>query len=39
MGTSYWDYIRVEDLLRLQGGLDDDEDTLSNHEVVFITVP
>ena len=38
MGTSYWDYIRVEDLLRLQGGLDDNEADLTNHEVTFITV-
>ncbi len=38
MSTTYWDYIRVEDLLRLQGGLEDDESDLSNHEVVFITV-
>lgn len=38
MGTSYWDYIRVEDLLGLQGGLDDDDTELTNHEVTFITV-
>lgn len=38
MSTTYWDYIRVEDLLRLQGGLEHDESDLSNHEVVFITV-
>jgi len=38
MATNYWDYIRVEDLLRLQGGVDDDESTLSNHEVLFIVV-
>ncbi len=38
MATTYWDYIRVEDLLRLQGGLDDDENKLSDHEVVFIVV-
>ncbi len=38
MATTYWDYIDVERLLALQGGLDDDETSLSNHEVVFITV-
>lgn len=38
MGTSYWDYIRVEDLLKLQNGLDQDESDLSNHEVLFVTV-
>jgi len=35
---NYWDYIRVEDLLKLQGGEDADESKLTNHEVVFITV-
>lgn len=35
---NYWDYIRVEDLLRLQGGMTGDESKLSNHEVLFITV-
>lgn len=35
---NYWDYIRVEELLKLQGGKDGDESKLSNHEVVFITV-
>ncbi len=38
MATTYWDYIRVEELLRLQGGIDDDETKLSDHEVVFIVV-
>ena len=38
MPTSYWDYIRVEDLLALQSGLDKDEKRLSNHEVLFIAV-
>ncbi|MDP6539353.1 MAG: tryptophan 2,3-dioxygenase family protein [Planctomycetota bacterium] len=42
MGTdgplTYWDYIRVEDLLDLQGGVEDDEVDLANEEVVFITV-
>lgn len=36
--TTYWDYIRVEDLLGLQGGLDDDDSSLANDEVLFITV-
>lgn len=36
--TTYWDYIRVEDLLALQGGRDRDESRLSNEEVLFITV-
>lgn len=38
MATSYWDYIRVGDLLRLQGGRDDDEASLANEEVLFIVV-
>ncbi len=36
--TTYWDYIRVDDLLRLQNGLEDDDAKISNHEVLFITV-
>ncbi len=36
--TTYWDYIRVEDLLRLQSGIDGDEAALSNEEVLFIVV-
>lgn len=36
--TTYWDYIRVEDLLALQGGLDGDESKLANDEVLFIVV-
>lgn len=36
--ASYWDYIRVEDLLELQGGLERDEPGLANDEVLFITV-
>ena len=35
---NYWNYIRVEELLRLQGGTSGDESKLSNDEVVFITV-
>jgi len=36
--VNYWDYIRVEELLDLQGGVDHDEGPLSNDEVLFITV-
>lgn len=36
--TTYWDYIRVDDLLALQGGLEGDEASLSGDEVLFITV-
>ena len=36
--TTYWDYIKVEELLALQNGLATDEDELSNDEVLFITV-
>ena len=35
---NYWNYIRVEELLRLQGGIGDDESKLTNDEVLFITV-
>lgn len=35
---SYWDYLRVEDLLALQGGVEGDESKISNHEVLFIVV-
>jgi tryptophan 2,3-dioxygenase len=36
--TNYWEYIRVDELLALQGGLERDEDRLTNDEVLFITV-
>jgi tryptophan 2,3-dioxygenase len=36
--TTYWEYIRVEELLRLQGGLEDDDAGLSNDEVMFIGI-
>ncbi len=36
--TTYWDYIRVKELLALQGGLGDDDAALTQDEVVFITV-
>ena len=35
--VTYWDYIRIEDLLSLQQGLEPDGE-ISNHEVTFITV-
>ena len=36
--TTYWDYIHVEDLLSLQGGLPGETAPPSNDEVLFITV-
>lgn len=36
--TTYWDYIKVEQLLGLQAGLQDDEAALSNDEVMFIVI-
>lgn len=36
--TTYWDYIKVENLLSLQAGLGDDDDALENEEVLFITI-
>ena len=36
--TYYWDYIRVEELLALQSGLEADDRGLDNDEVLFITV-
>lgn len=35
---NYWDYIHVEDLLGLQGGVDGDEGKLANDEVLFVVV-
>jgi tryptophan 2,3-dioxygenase len=35
---NYWDFIRVEDLLALQGGRERDENQLGNDEVMFITI-
>src|SRR5689334_1744467 len=35
---NYWEYIRVEELLGLQGGFDDDESKVSNDEALFIVV-
>jgi tryptophan 2,3-dioxygenase len=36
--TTYWDYIQVESLLSLQGGLERDDAKITNDEVMFITV-
>lgn len=36
--TAYWDYIKVEELLSLQSGIDGDERALSNDEVMFIAI-
>ena len=36
--TVYWDYIRLEELLKLQTGIDPREDDLSNDEVMFIVI-
>ncbi|MCU0658805.1 MAG: tryptophan 2,3-dioxygenase family protein [Polyangiaceae bacterium] len=36
--VSYWDYIAVEPLLKLQGGVDGDEATVNNDELLFIVV-
>ena len=36
--TTYWDYIKVEELLALQTGREKAEDDLSNDEVMFITI-
>ncbi|MEZ6003105.1 MAG: tryptophan 2,3-dioxygenase family protein [Planctomycetota bacterium] len=36
--TYYWDYIQVDALLKLQGGLEGDDKAISGEEVMFITV-
>jgi tryptophan 2,3-dioxygenase len=36
--ANYWDYIRVEDLLQLQSGIDTSEANLTNDEVRFIVI-
>jgi len=38
VSTSYWNYIKVEELLAIQNGSAGDESELSNEEVLFITV-
>lgn len=35
---TYWDYLRIDELLSLQSGLSEDESTLANDEVMFITI-
>jgi tryptophan 2,3-dioxygenase len=35
---NYWEYIRVEELLELQGGIERDENKVSNDECLFIVV-
>lgn len=37
-GPTYWDYLRLDQLLSLQGGLEDDEDQLMSDELHFIVV-
>ncbi|MFO0601847.1 MAG: tryptophan 2,3-dioxygenase family protein [Polyangiales bacterium] len=36
--TAYWEYIKVEEILSLQGGLEPDDRGLANDEVMFITI-
>ena len=36
--VSYWDYVKVEELLSLQGGVDEDESTVTSDELLFIVV-
>jgi len=36
--VSYWEYLRLDELLALQGGVERDERALSNDEVLFISV-
>jgi tryptophan 2,3-dioxygenase len=36
--TAYWNYIKVEELLSLQSGLESSDEGLSNDEVLFIAV-
>ncbi|PCC69063.1 Tryptophan 2,3-dioxygenase holoenzyme [Nannocystis exedens] len=36
--TLYWDYIKLEELLSLQTGVEPDESELENDEVMFITI-
>ncbi|MFD1840128.1 hypothetical protein [Paracidovorax cattleyae] len=33
--VNYWDYIKVEELLALQGGLDERDEGLANDEIFF----
>ena len=36
--TAYWDYIKLEEMVALQGGLAGDDRELANDEVMFITI-
>jgi len=36
--TAYWEYIKVEEILSLQGGIAGDDSALANDEVMFITI-
>lgn len=36
--TTYWEYIKTEEILKLQGGLEESDENLGNDEVLFITV-
>lgn len=36
--TTYWDYLHLEDLLSLQGGLEGEPGAIDGEEVMFITV-
>jgi len=36
--VSYWEYLRLEELLALQGGVERDERALTNDEVLFVAV-
>lgn len=36
--TSYWNYLKLDPLLGLQGGIPENEDALDGEEVLFITV-
>ena len=36
--TAYWEYIKVEEILALQGGIAGDDRELANDEVMFITI-
>ncbi len=36
--TSYWSYIKVDELLELQNGLEESDDRITNDEVMFIVI-
>lgn len=36
--TAYWEYIKVEEILSLQGGIAGDDSAIGNDEVMFITI-